>query len=264
MNGEQVAEDAEFTRRGDWLRLRCGGSSFARKVMETKKSKYDTNPLDPDVEHQADESWGEGGGDAQTQQVRGATRPVTANPPPEEARRNVYSEAPTRRYDNPPLDAPYPSVFIPPTYAPPAQYQEQRQGIYQAPVPVSSAPTSRPVAGIGLPEKWAVMLPYAPFYVGLIVSLVELFLVPRKEAKVRFHASQALALQIIFLVVDKLFDVISMLTGSSLGGKLFWLAGVIFLFISMIRVWKGEPHHIAPVSEPAKWFNDHIEPRNQG
>jgi hypothetical protein len=32
----------------------------------------------------------------------------------------------------------------------------------------------------------------------------------------------------------------------------------------MIRVWKGEPHQIAPLTEPAKWFNDHIEPRNQG
>ena len=31
-------------------------------VMETKKSKYDTNPLDPDVERKAEESWGEGSG----------------------------------------------------------------------------------------------------------------------------------------------------------------------------------------------------------
>ena len=26
--------------------------------METKKSKYDTNPLDPDVERKAEEVWG--------------------------------------------------------------------------------------------------------------------------------------------------------------------------------------------------------------
>jgi hypothetical protein len=32
----------------------------------------------------------------------------------------------------------------------------------------------------------------------------------------------------------------------------------------MIRVWKGEPHRIAPLAEPAQWFNEHIEPRNQG
>ena len=226
--------------------------------METKKSKYDTNPLDPDVERQAEESWGDEGG--QTQRVGRATRDVgrSAN---ENNRQNVYSEAPTRRYDNPPLEAPYPSVFVPPTYAPPTKYQPG-QTIYQA--PMSGAPTARPVAGIGIPEKWAVMMPYAPFYVGLVVSLLELFLVPRKEVKVRSHASQALALHIAILIVHTLFGVIATITDSSLGGTLFKLAAFIFLVISMIRVWKGEPHQIAPLQEPAKWFNEHIEPRNQG
>ena len=226
--------------------------------METKKSKYDTNPLDPDVERQAEESWGDEGG--QTQRVGGATRDVgrSAN---ENNRQNVYSEAPTRRYDNPPLETPYPSVFVPPTYAPPTKYQPG-QNIYQA--PMSGAPTARPVAGIGIPEKWAVMMPYAPFYVGLVISLLELFLVPRKEVKVRFHASQALALHIAILIVHTIFGVISTITDSSLGGTLFKLAAFIFLVISMIRVWKGESHEIAPLQEPAKWFNQHIEPRNQG
>jgi uncharacterized membrane protein len=226
--------------------------------METKKGKYDTNPLDPDVERNAEESWGDEGG--QTQRVRGATRDVgrSAN---ENNRQNVYSEAPTRRYDNPPLETPYPSVFVPPTYAPPTKYQPG-QNIYQA--PMSGAPTARPVAGIGIPEKWALMMPYAPFYVGLVISLLELFLVPRKEVKVRFHASQALALHIAILIVHTIFGVISTITDSSLGGTLFKLAAFIFLIISMIRVWKGEPHRIAPLHEPAQWFNEHIEPRNQG
>jgi len=228
--------------------------------METKKGKYDTNPLDPDVERKAEEVWGELGGSAPTQQVGGATREV-GNSPSEDARRNVYSEAPTRRYDNSPLEAPYPSVFVPPTYGPPAQYH-QGQNIYQS--PVSAAPTSRPVFGIGLPEKWAVMLPYAPFYIGLIVSLLELFLVPRKEVKVRFHASQAIALHIAILIIHTLFGVISTITDSSLGGTVFKLAAFIFLLISMIRVWKGEPHRITPLAEPAQWFNEHIEPRTQG
>lgn len=236
--------------------------------METKKSKYDTNPLDPDVERKAEDGWGDGGGI--TQQVGGATREVgnTANENArpenvEDARKNIYSEAPTRRYDNHPLEAPYPSVFIPPppTYAPPAQYQS-RQNIYQA--PISGEPTSRPVVGVGIPEKWATMLAYAPGYIGLVVGLLELFLVPRKEGKVRFHASQAVALHIAFLIVQTLFGVISTLTGSSLGGSLFKLAAFIFLIISMIRVWRGEPHQITPLAEPAQWFNQHIEPRNQG
>lgn len=228
--------------------------------METKKDKYDTNPLDPDVERKAEDVWGELGGSGPTQQVGGATREV-GNSANENARKNVYSEAPTRRYDNPPLEAPYPSVFVPPTYAPPTQYQP-RQNVYQA--PASTAPTSRSVAGIGIPEKWACMLVYTPTYIGLIISLLELFLVPRKEVKVRFHASQALALQIAILIVHTLFGAISAITDSSLGGTLFKLAAFLFLIMSMIRVWKGEPHRIAPLAEPAQWFNEHIEPRNQG
>src|SRR5262245_29163718 len=165
--------------------------------METKKSKYDTNPLDPDVERKTEETWGFGGEGAPTQEVGGATQrvgpePQTVGPDPQAApRENVYSEAPTRRYDStqaPKADTGYPSVFIPPTYAPPTQYHPSQ--VYQP--PVAAKPTSRLVAGVNIPEKWAIMLPYAPFYVGLVVSLVELFLVPRKEPQVRFHASQAL------------------------------------------------------------------------
>ena len=228
--------------------------------METKKSKYDTNPLDPDVERKADEVWGEGGGSAPTQQVGGATREVS-NTPNEEARKNVYSEAPTRRYDNPPLEAPYPSVFVPPTYSPP-QYQP-RQNVYQSPLNATT-PTSRPVVGIGLSEKAALMLPYLPFYIGVVPALLELFLVPRKEVRVRFHASQALALHIAILIAQTLFSLINTFTGSSLGGTLFNLAALIFLIISMVRVGRGEAHQIAPLAEPAQWFNEHIEPRNRG
>ena len=234
--------------------------------METKKSKYDTNPLDPDVEKKAEDVWGDLGG--VTQQVGGATHEVgsspgdnTRPPTPENARENVYSEAPTRRIDSPPLDAPYPSVFVPPTYAPPAQYQS-RQNVYQP--PVSSGSPSRPVLGIGISERWATTMAYAPGYIGLVIGLIELFLVPRKEGKVRFHASQAIALHIAFLIVQTVFSAISALTGSSVGGSLFKIGAFIFLLISMLRVWRGEPHRIAPLAEPAQWFNDHIEPRNQG
>lgn len=223
--------------------------------METKKSKYDTNPLDPDVERKAEESWG---GGAPTQQVGGETREV-AN---ESARKNVYSEAPTRRYDNPPLEQPYPSVFVPPTYAPPAnQYQQPGTNPYY--VPVNHQPTSRTVLGLGIPEKWAVILPYAP-WVGIVASLVELFLTSRREVKVRFHASQALSLHIAILILSTILGVVGTISGSNLGSLLFKTAATVFLIISMIRVWRGEPHRIAPLAEPAQWFNEHIEPRMQG
>jgi uncharacterized membrane protein len=241
--------------------------------VETKKSKYDTNPLDPDVERNAERSWGESAGGGETQQFGRETHQVGDQPPSwtppanpnDNARQNVYSEAPTRRYDNPPLGAPYPSVFVPPTYAPPAQqYQQyppqQPYNPYQSPMGISHP--SRSVPGVGIPEKWALMLAYAP-YIGIVVSLIELFLVPRKELKVRFHSSQALALHIAFLAISAIFKGITLVSGAEFGQVLFGLASTIFLIISMIRVGRGQPHNITPLAEPAKWFNEHIEPRNQ-
>ena len=233
--------------------------------METKKSKYDTNPLDPDVERNAEESWG--GGNS-TQQMGGATRQVGGQNPntgqAPDARQSRHSEAPTRRYENPPVEASYPSVFVPPTYAPPAHQQNpyQQPGTNPYNNPLAHPPTSRPVLGLGIPEKWALLLAYAP-WVGIVASLVELFLASRRETRVRFHASQALALHIAILAISSVLKVVGTLSGSEFGGALFGAATTVFLIISMIRVWKGEPHRIAPLAEPAQWFNDHIEPRSQ-
>lgn len=228
--------------------------------METKKSKYDTNPLDPDFVRETEEVWAEGTV-TKTEEMKGATRqvgPVPADSP----RANTYSEAPTRRYDSPPLDSPYQSVFVPPTYAPPPAHYQQPRPLVPPPTP-TQRPASRSVSGFGLPENWSVMLPYAPSLIGVVVSLLELFLVPRKEVRVRFHAAQGLSLQIAILAIQTLFSVLGAITDNSLGGGLFWLASNIFLIVSMVRVWRGEPHRIAPLSEPAQWFNEHIEPRKQ-
>jgi uncharacterized membrane protein len=227
--------------------------------MEPKKSKYDTNPLDPDFVKKTEEAWGEEDGGPATREVRGGATRAIGSSANENARSNVHSEAPTRRYDNRPLDSGYPSVFVPPTYSPPAPYQPS-----PAPYrPVTQRPTARTVTGLGLPEKWAIMLPYTPFFIGVVVSLLELFLTPKNEVRVRFHASQGLALHVAILVVQTLFGVVGAITGSSVGGSLFSLAATVFLIISMIRVWKGEPHYIAPVAEPAKWFDEHIKGRSK-
>lgn len=226
--------------------------------MEPKKSKYDTNPLDPDYVRNTEEVWKAEPSSGQTQEVKGATREIGASVN-EAARHNPYSEAPTRTFDNTPLDAPYQSMFVPPTHAPPAPYQPSPAPFRAA----SQRPTSRTIPGIGLPEKWAMALPYAPFYIGIVISLFELFLVPKSEARVRFHASQGVALHIAILVVQAVFGIVEAITGSGVGGALFTLAYVIFLIVSMIRVWKGKPHHIAPIAEPAEWFNEHIKPRTK-
>jgi len=224
--------------------------------MEPKKSKYDTNPLDPDFVKNA-----EGGRDPsgpETQEVKGATREIgsSAN---EDARRNIYSEAPTRRYDTVSPDAPYPSIFVPPTYSQPTPYQPP-----PAPYrPFEQRPTHRSVRGISLPEKWAMVLPYAPAYLGLVVALIELFLVPRKEPRVRFHAAQALALHLVIIVVQAFLGVVGAITDNRFGGNLFGAAATVFLIVSMVRVWKGRPHHIVPLGDLTQWFNGHIDPKNK-
>jgi uncharacterized membrane protein len=223
-------------------------------VMEPKRTKYDTNPLDPEVARSTDKVWGQPEDEPATGAVKGATTPVGPSAK-NSGHGNVFSEAPTRRIDSPSLDSSYPSVFVPPTYSPAEVYQPPPQQRL-----VTQNPSARNVAGIGLPEKWAVALPYAP-YIGVVASIIELILVPRNEVRVRGHAAQGLALHLSIVAIDLLFNAVAAITGSGAGGLLFRLAAFVFLVISMIRVAKGATHRITPLSDPADWFNKHIEPR---
>jgi uncharacterized membrane protein len=236
-------------------------------MMEPKRTKYDTNPLDPEVARGTEEVWGAAEAEPVTSAVKGATTRVGPRDnrvygdggDEDNARSNIYSEAPTRTFDSPPSgDSSYPSVFVPPTYAPPAEVYRPPQNPYQQ--PVVQRPAARNVAGLGFPEKWAVVLPYAP-YVGVVASILELILVPRSEVRVRGHAAQALALHITIVAISMLFGGVGMITGSSAGGSIFKLAAFVFLIISMIRVGKGATHRISPLTDPADWLNKHIEPR---
>jgi uncharacterized membrane protein len=207
-----------------------------------KKSKYDTNPLDPDFPRQ-------------TKEHAGSTAPVESEQQPKPS--PLESEAPTRRIEVP-YSAPtsYPSVFVPPPHQPPIVAPAQ----FVAPVNVHP-PTSRTVPGINLPENVVMIVPYLPFYLGIVAALIELYLVPRTETRVRFHAAQGLALHLVIIAVQFLFLFIRNFTGGGIGSGLFSLAAFVFLIISMIRVWKGEAHHIAPLNDATKWLNEKIEPR---
>ena len=227
--------------------------------MEPKKTKYDTNPLDPEVARKTGEVWGQDeDAPAATTEFKGATRSVKSAAV-ESPRANLYSEAPTRRIDSPPLDAPYPSVFVPPTYAPPPEVYQPPPVPYQP--PLADRPTSRHVEGLGLPERFALVLPYAPAYIGLVAAIIELLLVPRNEVRVRGHAAQGLALHGAIIAIQLIFQAVAALTGSGVGGSIFNLAAFVFLIISMIRVWQGATHRIAPLAELSEWLNKHIDPR---
>jgi uncharacterized membrane protein len=80
---------------------------------------------------------------------------------------------------------------------------------------------------------------------------------------VRFHAAQGLAMHLFVIAVQIILNIIGGFTGSRIGSFFFMVAAIVFFAISIIRVWKGEPHHIAPLDEPTKWLNQTIEPRNK-
>src|SRR6185369_9871667 len=95
------------------------------------------------------------------------------------------SEAPTRHIGDKVTS--YPSVFVPPQPKPAATYQPPRMvsaDIYQPPPVPPPAIYQSPglqafeksgrntVSRLGIPERWAVMLPYLPFWMLAIVASV--------------------------------------------------------------------------------------------
>ena len=234
--------------------------------MTEKRSKYDTDPLDPEFVRRTEENlWG----------ASRAPRPEQSDP----SGRPSVTEEPTRRLDEQGPDS-YPSVFVPPAYQPPRPQPQpfanfgtephQPPATTAPPPPGPSSPynpyqaytgpTHRRVARLGLPEKWAVILPYFPAYIGLVASIIELALAPREETRTRFHAAQGLALHLAILAVSFLFKFVTLASGSGFGAGLFGVAAFVFLIVSIIRVWQGKPHHIAALDEPANWLREKIAP----
>jgi uncharacterized membrane protein len=191
----------------------------------------------------------------------------------EAARLNSQAEAPTRRIDDEVTS--YPSIFVPPKAREPQYYEPPRinPNIYQPPpvpppnlyqpppMPVMFKSGLNKVAGLGIQERWASLLPYIPGYIGAVAAVIELVLVPRTETRTRFHASQGLALQITILVLSGAFGFLNLITGNSSGAGIFRFAAFVFLIVSMVRAFKGRTHHIAPLDSPRKWLDEKIKPR---
>jgi uncharacterized membrane protein len=243
--------------------------------MEPKHSKYDTNPLDEKVADRAEHSIDSPRPGPPTENVEGGPTRDIGRKDTEAVRSYSDSEAPTRRIDDN-LASSYPSVFIKPPQRQTATYQPPRvqaasiyqpppvppPSIYQPPpMPVSYKFGSEKVAGLGIPERWAVILPYMPFYLAILAAVVELFLVPRTETRVRYHAAQGMALQIGITAISTLLTFAGIFSGRFTGAGVFHAASTVFLIIAMIRVWKGKPLHIPPLDEPTKWLNEKIKPR---
>ena len=243
--------------------------------MEPKRGKYDTNPLDEDVAHRAEESFESNASGAATEDISGPTNPINRNAP-QTSRAGTESEAPTRHIGD--KVTAYPSVFVPPPPRPSTTYEAPRvtpadiylpppgppPNVYQPPPMPFLRPGLQNVAGLGIPERWATILPYMPFssWLGIIIAVIELFLTPRTETRVRFHASQALVMQVAITALSSLLTFLAFVTRSKVSGAwLVGLAGFIVLWVAVVKVWKGQPFFITAVEEPRKWLDEKIKPR---
>jgi uncharacterized membrane protein len=173
----------------------------------------------------------------------------------------------------------YPSVFVPPPSRPATSYEAPRvtpsdiylpppsppPNVYQSPAMSAFEKSGvRNVAGLGIPERWAAILPYLPFssWLGIIIGVIELFLAPRTEGRVRFHASQGLVLQIAIAALLTLLEMIGRISGSRFSGAiLVGIASFIFRCVVVAKVWKGKPFVITALEEPRKWLDEKIKPR---
>lgn len=243
--------------------------------MEPKRSKYDTNPLEEQLAERAAEVWGSEDTEVQTKRIFGGPTIEMDPRGTDSVQSYAESEAPTRHINDKVTS--YPPVFIPPQPKPAATYQPPPlaaaniyqpppgppPGIYQSPTLQAFQQSGRnTVAGLGIPERWAVMLPYLPFWLGIVACVVELLLVPRTESRVRFHAAQGLILQLAVTALSMLLALVGDLSGRMTGAGLFKFVSFIFFIVAMIRVFKGRPLVIAPLDEPRKWLDDKIKPRN--
>jgi uncharacterized membrane protein len=210
-------------------------------MKEKKKTKYDTNPLDPEYARGAGDSWGE-------------PRPVEPLPKTKE---HWPAEAPTKRYDSS-IPVSYPSINVPPSYPPrPVGLTEEI-----SPAAATKAPSStRAVPGLGLPENITLALPYTPFFIGAVAGVLELFLTPRTETRARFHAAQGLALQLAAVAIKLAFNILGSITGSNAGGKLFWIASTVLFVIAMVRMLKGESVHVGAADDLTALLNERIDPQ---
>ena len=206
-------------------------------------TKYDTNPLDPDFPEKvraaaeaemATQALPYGG--AETRQFAGA----------------MPTEEQTRRFG--------PDEFSRYVAPPAGQYMPANRN--HADLGDIDRSSSRKVAKLGLSENVLTAVPYIPWYIGMVAGLLILLLVPRSEAKVRFHAAQGLAAHIGILIVTMILGFIGNLTDvAEIGQFFFQLVTSIMLVIFALKGWLGKPVHIESVDSLTNWLDEKISPK---
>lgn len=201
--------------------------------------KYDTNPLDPDFPRKAKEMQTE-----TLPNLNAETQPFPYAAPTEEQTRK-FSDADFSEYQTSPFDG-----------------QNVPQSFQAAHLADMNRASSRNVPKVGMPEKWLIGLPYIPWFIGLVASLIILFVVPKSETKVRFHAAQGLAAHIGILIVTTILGGIGNITDLVRAGNvIFQIVTTVMLIVFAVKAWTGKPVHIESVDDLTNWLEEKIKPR---
>ena len=216
----------------------------------TSKSKYDTNPLDPDFPEKAKAAAAAAEGEIETRTLpyKGAeTRRFPEGAPTEEQTRKFATDD-VSAYSAP-YSPPFNGQYVPANYQP-YGFASTDQSI------------SRKVARIGLPEYVLTAIPYIPWWPGFIAGLLLLLFVPKSETKVRYHAAQGLAAHAAIWIISVILSGIGEAAG--IGGaasSIFTLVTSIMLVVFAIKAWRGKPVHIESVDPLTNWLEEKITPR---
>ncbi len=204
------------------------------------KKKFDTNPLDPTFPDRIRE--------AETAALPKEDYKTGKFPPPS------ITEEETRRFGNQEFNnyqSPYNGQNIPANFR-----TSNLAGMNKS--------SSRKVEKIGLPENILTAVPYIPAFFGGVAGLIILFIVPRSEAKVRFHAAQALAAHIAIFLVSLILGAVGNIPGMGMAdtaNNIFQIVTAVMLIIFAIKAWQGKPVHIEAVDSLTEWLEEKIKPQ---
>lgn len=205
------------------------------------KKKFDTNPLDPEFPERARR-------EAETVSLP-KNEYKTAEFPPASV-----TEQETKKFNQENFNAyqaPFTGQNVPANYQTAKLYDNMNQS------------SNRKVDKIGLPENILTALPYIPFYIGLVAGLIILFITPKSETKVRFHAAQGLAAHLAILIVSAILRGIDRVTDfADFGLAIFQIVTMVMLIIFAVKAWQGKPIHIESVEDLTDWLEDKIKPKD--
>jgi uncharacterized membrane protein len=207
--------------------------------------KYDTNPLDPEFPEKVKVT--------SSYSDVAATRTLhTKNAETRQFAGTVPTEEQTRRFSGAtPYSPPFNGQYVP------MNYQANNADMNRS--------SSRKVDKVGLPENVLTAVPYIPWYLGMIAGLLILFLVPKSEAKVRFHAAQGLAAHIGILIVTTILGIVGNITNvAEVGNLIFQIVTSVMMVIFAVKAWKGKPVHIESVDSLTEWLEEKIKPSSFG